>query len=215
MNILVLGKPGAGKGSVAEVIKEKTDIIHLSTGDIFRKEIAQKTELGILAKSFIDKGNLVPDEITNEIINNILKKDPSKSYLFDGYPRTVNQAVSLKKAMKALGMGLDGVFDLEISDELVIERLTSRRVCKKCSMIYNTRNHNPKVPGVCDNCGGEIIQRDDDKIDSIKARLVVYENQTKPLIEYYDSEKILYKVDGSKDAIDCYYSIMEILNAKK
>ena len=215
MNILVLGKPGAGKGSVAEVIKEKTDIIHLSTGEIFRKEIAQKTELGILAKSFIDKGNLVPDEITNEIINNILKKDPSKSYLFDGYPRTVNQAVSLKKAMKALGMGLDGVFDLEISDELVIERLTSRRVCKKCSMIYNTRNHNPKVEGVCDNCGGEIIQRDDDKIDSIKARLVVYENQTKPLIEYYDSEKILYKVDGSKDAIDCYYSIMEILNAKK
>ena len=215
MNILVLGKPGAGKGSVAEVIKEKNDIIHLSTGDIFRKEIAQKTELGILAKSFIDKGNLVPDEITNEIINNILKKDPSKSYLFDGYPRTVNQAVSLKKAMKALGMGLDGVFDLEITDELVIERLTSRRVCKKCSMIYNTRNHNPKVEGVCDNCGGEIIQRDDDKIDSIKARLVVYENQTKPLIEYYDSEKILYKVDGSKDAIDCYYSIMEILNAKK
>ena len=214
MNILVLGKPGAGKGSVAEVIKEKTDIIHLSTGDIFRKEIAQKTELGILAKSFIDKGNLVPDEITNEIINNILKKDPSKSYLFDGYPRTVNQAVSLKKAMKALGMGLDGVFDLEISDELVIERLTSRRVCKKCSMIYNTRNHNPKVEGVCDVCGGEIIQRDDDKIDAIKPRLVVYESQTKPLIEFYKNEGILYKIDGYKDAIDCYYDIMEILNAK-
>lgn len=213
MNILVLGKPGAGKGSVAEVIKEKRDITHLSTGEIFRKEIREKTELGILAKSFIDKGNLVPDEITNEIIKNILKKDPTKSYLFDGYPRTVNQAIFLKGALKDLGMSLDGVFDLEVEDSLVIERLTSRRVCKKCSMIYNTRNHNPKVEGVCDNCGGEIIQRDDDKIDSIKARLVVYQNQTKPLIEFYENEGLLHKVDGSKDAVDCYYDIMEILNA--
>ncbi len=214
MNILVLGKPGAGKGSVAEVIKERSNIIHLSTGEIFRKEIREATELGILAKSFIDKGNLVPDEITNEIIKNVLKKDPTKSYLFDGYPRTVNQAVFLKSALKDLGMSLDGVFDLEVEDSLVIERLTSRRVCKKCSMIYNTRNHNPKVEGVCDNCGGEIIQRDDDKIESIKERLVVYENQTKPLIEFYQNEGLLYKVDGSKDAIDCYYDIMEILNDK-
>lgn len=214
MNILVLGKPGAGKGSVAEVIKEKSEITHLSTGEIFRKEIREKTELGILAKSYIDKGQLVPDEVTNEIIRSILKKDPTKSYLFDGYPRTVNQAIFLKDAMAKLGMTLDGVFDLELGDEMVIERLTSRRVCKKCSMIYNTRNHNPKVEGVCDVCGGEIIQRDDDKIDAIKARLVVYESQTKPLIEFYKNEGILYKIDGYKDAIDCYYDIMEILNAK-
>ncbi|MCR5741621.1 MAG: adenylate kinase [Gammaproteobacteria bacterium] len=214
MNLLLLGKPGAGKGSVAEVIKKNTNIIHLSTGDIFRKEMKEETELGLLAKSYINKGQLVPDEVTNEIIKSVLKKNPNNSYLFDGYPRTVNQAIFLKGAMKELGMKLDGVFDLETDDDLVIERLSSRRVCKACGAIYNTRNHNPKVEGVCDVCGGEIIQRKDDKAEAIKERLVVYETQTKPLIDYYQAEGLLYKLDSSKESIYVYNDIMGIIDAK-
>ena len=212
MNILVLGKPGAGKGSVAEVFKEKMDIFHLSTGDIFRKEMKEETELGILAKSFIDKGNLVPDEVTNEIIKSVLVKNPSLNYLFDGYPRTVNQAKFLKKAMAELGIKLDGVFDLEVDDELVVERLSSRRVCRNCGMIYNTRNHRPKVDGVCDQCGGEIYQRADDEADAIRERLVVYNNQTKPLIEYYEEEHLLHKVDATLDSDLLYDDIIRIIN---
>ena len=212
MNILLLGKPGAGKGSVAKEFKEKMNIIHLSTGDIFRNEIHEKTELGLLADSYISKGLLVPDEVTNEIIRSVLKKDPTKNYLFDGYPRTVNQAKFLKSAMAELGMKLDGVFDLETSDELVIVRLSSRRVCKTCGMIYNTRNHNPKVEGVCDVCGGKIIQRADDKEEAIKERLKVYNAQTKPLIEYYRNEGLLHSVDSTKDSPELFEDILNIIN---
>lgn len=212
MNILLLGKPGAGKGSVAKEFKEKMNIVHLSTGDIFRNEIREKTELGLLADSYISKGLLVPDEVTNEIIRSVLKKDPTKNYLFDGYPRTVNQAKFLKSAMAELGMKLDGVFDLETSDELVIVRLSSRRVCKTCGMIYNTRNHNPKVEGVCDVCGGKIIQRADDKEEAIKERLKVYNAQTKPLIEYYANEGLLHSVDSTKDSPELFEDILNIIN---
>ena len=212
MNILLLGKPGAGKGSVAKEFKEKMNIVHLSTGDIFRNEIREKTELGLLADSYISKGLLVPDEVTNEIIRSVLKKDPTKNYLFDGYPRTVNQAKFLKSAMAELGMKLDGVFDLETSDELVIVRLSSRRVCKTCGMIYNTRNHNPKVEGVCDACGGKIIQRADDKEEAIKERLKVYNAQTKPLIEYYRNEGLLHSVDSTKDSPELFEDILNIIN---
>ena len=212
MNILLLGKPGAGKGSVAKEFKEKMNIIHLSTGDIFRNEIQTKTELGILADSYISKGLLVPDEVTNEIIRSVLKKNPEGNYLFDGYPRTVNQAKFLKEAMAELGMKLDGVFDLETSDELVIVRLSSRRVCKTCGMIYNTRNHNPKVDGVCDVCGGKIIQRADDKEEAIKERLKVYNAQTKPLIEYYTNEGLLHTVDSTKDSDELFKDILNIIN---
>ncbi len=212
MNILLLGKPGAGKGSVAKEFKEKMNIVHLSTGDIFRNEIHEKTELGLLADSYISKGLLVPDEVTNEIIRSVLKKDPTNNYLFDGYPRTVNQAKFLKSAMAELGMKLDGVFDLETSDELVIVRLSSRRVCKTCGMIYNTRNHNPKVEGVCDVCGGKIIQRADDKEEAIKERLKVYNAQTKPLIEYYANEGLLHSVDSTKDSPELFEDILNIIN---
>ena len=215
MNLLVLGKPGAGKGSVAEVLVEKhPELIHLSTGDLFRREMREETELGLLAKSFIDKGHLVPDQVTNDIVKSVLEKNPEKSYLFDGYPRTVNQALALKENMAALGMKLDGVFDLEVDDDLVITRLSSRRVCKSCGAIYNTRNHNPKVEGICDVCGGPVIQRADDLAEAIKERLVVYANQTKPLIDYYLNEGLLFKVHGEADSIDVYNEIMEILCSK-
>ena len=215
MNLLVLGKPGAGKGSVAEVLVERhKELIHLSTGDLFRREMREGTELGLLAKSFIDKGHLVPDQVTNDIVKSVLEKNPERSYLFDGYPRTVNQALALKENMAALGMKLDGVFDLEVDDNIVITRLSSRRVCKSCGAIYNTRNHNPQVEGVCDICGGPVIQRADDLAEAIKERLVVYANQTKPLIDYYSKEGLLYKVHGEADSTDVYDEIMEILCSK-
>jgi len=212
MNILVFGKPGAGKGSVAEVFSEKSKMVHLSTGDIFRREIREKTELGLLADSYISKGQLVPDSVTNDIIRKILEKDPHNSYLFDGYPRTINQAISLDKIMNDLGMNLNDVFDLEVDDNLVIWRLTARRVCSKCGAIYNLHNHLPKVDGVCDECGSPLIQRSDDTIKEINNRLQVYKNQTKPLIDYYQKKNLLFQVDGTKDAYDVYLAIMDILH---
>lgn len=214
MNFVILGKPGAGKGSICEEFK-KNNLIHLSTGDIFRREIASQSELGLLANSYIRKGNLVPDEVTNDIIKKILVENPNKDYIFDGYPRTINQAQALKKNMDDLGIELDAVINLIVDDDLVIERLSSRRVCKKCGAIYNTRNHNPKVEGVCDKCGGEVITRADDKIEAIKERLNVYNNQTAPLIDYYIKEGLIMNVDGSLETIDLYQVVMKNLNERK
>lgn len=197
---------------MAEVFTEKSNVIHLSTGDIFRKEIKTRTELGILAESYISKGFLVPDSVTNDIIKGVLTKDPKASYLFDGYPRTVNQAECLKSMMKELNMKLDGVFDLEVPDDLVIYRLTARRVCSKCGAIYNLNNHRPNKDGICDVCGGVVVQREDDQIEAIKRRLDVYKNQTQPLIDYYKKENLLKTVDGAKDAIDVYLAITGILS---
>jgi len=204
MNLVILGKPGAGKGSLCEQFKKYDEVFHVSTGDIFRAEIKAQTELGILADSYISKGQLCPDEVTNEIIKNLLKKDPNKSYLFDGYPRTVNQAEALKVNMAELGIKLDAVIDMIVPDDIVIERLSSRRICSNCRAIYNTRNHNPKIEGVCDICGGKVIIRDDDKIEAITKRLSVYENQTKPLIDYYTENKLIVNVDGLLDPKPLY-----------
>lgn len=212
MNLVMLGKPGAGKGSVCEEFTKNSDCIHLSTGDIFRKEIAAKTPLGILADSYISQGLLVPDDVTNNIIKNILSVNPNASYVFDGYPRTVNQAEALNKMMKEIGIKLDAVIELEVLDSLVLTRLTSRRVCSSCGAIYNLRNHPPKVEGICDNCGAKVIQREDDRVDAIQNRLNVYRAQTQPLIDYYKKENLLKVVDGDKDAHDDYLDIMEILH---
>ena len=211
---MILGKPGAGKGSLCSVFIEKENLCHISTGDIFRKEIASKSELGILADSYISKGQLCPDDVTNKIIEKILKKNPDKSYLFDGYPRTVNQAQDLEKSLKSLGKNLDACIDLTVPDDLVILRLTSRRVCSNCQAIYNVRNHNPKVEGVCDICGGKVITRDDDKIEAITKRLSVYEKQTRPLVDYYASNGLLIEVDGSLDSDVLYLDVKKKLNSK-
>lgn len=215
MNLIIVGKPGAGKGSVAEVFKQKGAIIHLSTGDIFRKEMKEHTTLGELALSYIGKGQLVPDSVTNDIIYKILEKNPSGSYLFDGYPRTVNQAECLEQMMEKLNMKLDLVCDLKVTDDLVIFRLSGRRVCKSCGTIYHVINHPPKKDSICDVCGGEVIQRADDKEEAIKARLNVYQNQTKPLVDYYKAKGLLRSVDGDQSALDVYLDIMEILDNEK
>ena len=187
--------------------------IHISTGQIFRNEIAKGTELGKIADSFISKGNLVPDDITNKIMENILKSNPDASYLFDGYPRTLNQAIGLTKLSKDLGINLDAVIDLDVTDDIVMRRLLSRRVCKNCGETYNTITRNPKVPGICDKCGSELVQRDDDKPETVQNRLSVYHEQTQPLIDYYNKKNILKSVDGTKDMQEVFSDIVNILNA--
>ena len=215
MNLVILGKPGAGKGTLCAYCVEKASLTHISTGDIFREEIKAKTPLGILADSYISKGNLCPDSVTNEIIKNVLLKDPNKSYLFDGYPRTVNQADALAEMMKELGIKLDAVIDMNVNDDLVIERLSTRRLCRNCGTIYNTRNHMPKVEGKCDICGGEIYTRDDDQVDAIKERLKVYKTKTQPLIDYYTNTGLLMVVDGSLPPEELYQVIKTNLDERK
>ncbi|MBP5343017.1 adenylate kinase [bacterium] len=214
MNLVILGKPGAGKGTLCQYCVKKANLCHISTGDIFRQEISAKTPLGILADSYISKGNLCPDSVTNEIIKNILLKDPSRSYLFDGYPRTVNQADALAQMMNELGIKLDAVIDMNVSDEIVIERLSTRRLCRNCGAIYNTRNHMPKVEGKCDLCGGEIYTRDDDQVDAIKERLSVYKSKTQPLIDYYTNNGLIMIVDGSLHPRDLYQVIKNNLDER-
>lgn len=211
MIILVFGKPGSGKGSVAEVFSERSSFRHVSTGEIFRKEIAKKTELGLLADSYIKGGNLVPDEVTNSIVENFIVNHKDIDILLDGYPRTIPQAIFLDEALSKLNLKITGVFDLECEDSLVIERLSSRRVCSSCGAIYNTRNHNPKVPGVCDECHSPVIQRKDDSVESIKNRLKVYLRDTEPLINYYNNKNLLYKVDGRADSDVVFDEITGIL----
>jgi len=212
MNIVLLGKPGAGKGSLCTEITKNEHAIHVSTGQIFRNEIAKGTELGKIADSYISKGNLVPDDITNKIMENLLRSNPNASYLFDGYPRTLNQAIGLTKLSKDLGINLDAVIDLDVDDDLVIKRLLSRRVCKNCGETYNLITRNPKVEGICDVCGKEITIRHDDNEIAIKERLHVYIEQTQPLIDYYKKLGLLIKVDASKDPHELYRDIKEKLS---
>ena len=214
MIILVFGKPGSGKGSVAEVFSEKSSFLHVSTGDIFRREIAKGTKLGLLADSYIKGGNLVPDDVTNPIVEAFLSDHKDLDLLLDGYPRTLNQAIFLDEALERLSLKISGVFDLECPDDLIIERLTSRRVCSSCGTIYNTRNHNPKVAGICDECGAPVIQSKDDSVESIKNRLMVYSKNTKPLIDYYNKKNLMYVVDGVADSPVVFSEICGILNAQ-
>lgn len=211
MNLILLGKPGAGKGSVSELL-EKDGFIHLSTGDIFRREMNNETELGLLALSYISKGNLVPDDVTNKIVLKRIMESPNANYILDGYPRTVNQAEFLKEEFNKLGIRNTLALNISASDDVVIRRLSSRMVCRKCNTIYNKLNNNPKVSGICDKCGGEVYTRNDDKPDSIINRLSVYEEKTKPLIDYYKNENILYQFDGNLESNNLYKVIKEFLS---
>ncbi len=214
MNLIILGKPGAGKGSLCSEFERNEDIIHISTGQIFRKEISAKTPLGILADSYISKGNLVPDDVTNEIMKNLLSKNPTAGYLFDGYPRTINQAQALTEMMKELGMKLDAVIDIDISDEVVTNRLMSRRVCANCGATYNTLFHMPKDGKTCDVCGGALTIRGDDNMDAIKERLYVYQNQTQPLIEYYTKLDKMVILNGDAKPSELYTEFVKMADSK-
>ena len=194
MVIIMLGAPGTGKGTVASILTEKLNIPQVSTGDIFRKNIKEGTELGKIADSYISKGNLVPDDITIEIVKDRLnEQDAQNGVILDGFPRTVNQADALEKMLQEKGKKVDMVVNLTTPEEEIIERIVNRRVCsnQECKTIYNLVLNPPKKEGICDKCGSELIQRKDDKVETVKSRLDNYFNLTSPLIEYYESKGVL------------------------
>jgi len=192
MNIILLGSPGVGKGTYATELSKRLNIPHISTGDIFRKHMAESTELGVKTKEFIDKGQLVPDSITIEMTKQEFEKCPN-GFLLDGFPRTIAQAEAFETTK--INMVLNFIAD----DEIIIQRLSGRRTCKQCSAIFHIKNIPPKKEGVCDKCGGELYQRDDEKPEVIKNRLDVYNKQTKPLIDYYKGKGLLKEVKVNED----------------
>ena len=214
MKIVMLGAPGAGKGTQAKMIAEKYSIPHISTGDIFRANIKNGTELGKKAKSFIDKGQLVPDELTLDLIMDRFKEDDCKNgYVLDGFPRTIPQAEALDEALKANGEKVDFAIDIDVPDENIVRRMGGRRACVNCGATYHIVYSPTKVEGKCDKCGEELIVRDDDKPETVLSRLEVYHNQTQPLIDYYNEQGILKSVDVTIDMKDVFNEIVKILGA--
>lgn len=212
MKVVLLGAPGAGKGTQAQSISNKYNIPHISTGDIFRKNIADGTRLGKTAKGYIDKGLLVPDELTLEIITDrLVQEDCSRGYLLDGFPRTVVQAEYLDKFLSERNSALDCALLIEVPRDLIMERMTGRRVCTNCGATYHIKNNPPAKDGICDVCGHKLIQRKDDLSETVKDRLDVYEMQTEPLIEYYKKKDVLKSVDGTKRIVDIFKDISRIL----
>lgn len=214
MKIIMLGAPGAGKGTQAKKIAEKYGIPHISTGDIFRANIKGGTELGLKAKTFMDQGKLVPDEITIGMLMDRIKADDCVGgYVLDGFPRTIPQAESLTAALGAQGESIDYAINVDVPDENIITRMSGRRACLSCGATYHIQFNPPKVEGVCDSCGSALVLRDDDKPETVKNRLAVYHQQTQPLIEYYQKAGVLKEVDGTQDLNKVFADIVEILGA--
>ncbi|MFZ5353461.1 MAG: adenylate kinase [Bacillota bacterium] len=212
MRIVLLGSPGSGKGTQASMIISSYSIPHISTGDMFRKNIKAGNEIGLEAKKYIDKGLLVPDDITLSMIENrFLEPDCQNGFLLDGFPRTLIQAEALGNELSKTGKELTAVVNLEVSDEVIISRMTGRRVCSKCGANYNLVFNKPEKEDVCDKCGGLLIVREDDKLATVINRLEVYKNETQPLIDYYRDKGILITVDGEQDAEDVFRNICEAL----
>ena len=197
MNLLIMGPPGAGKGSQAALIKDHYKLAHVSTGDMFRDAISKETKVGLLAKGYIDKGELVPDSVTIELVRERLQEDDTKNgFLLDGFPRTIAQAVELEKILKEQNKKIDKVINLVVDDAILINRISGRRVCKDCGATYHIEGKKPFKDGVCDICGGELYQRADDTIETVSNRIKVYYEKTKPLLDYYKDLDILADVDG-------------------
>ncbi|HHY79277.1 MAG TPA: adenylate kinase [Thermoanaerobacter sp.] len=212
MRVILLGPPGAGKGTQAVKVAKEFDIPHISTGDIFRQNLRDNTDLGKLAKEYMDKGLLVPDEVTNKIVEDRLEKDDcQKGFLLDGYPRNVTQAEELDRFLQQKGTYLDCVLNIEVEEDALIERITGRRVCPNCGATYHIKTSPPAVDNVCDKCSTKLIQRSDDKLESVVKRLEVYESQTKPLIEYYTKKNILVNIDGNKSVEEVFEDIKKAL----
>lgn len=208
----MLGAPGAGKGTQAKMIAEKFGIPHISTGDIFRANIKNQTELGKKAKDYLDEGTLVPDELTCDlVVDRIANEDCAKGYILDGFPRTIPQAEALTKALAKDGGAIDYAIDVDVPDSDIVRRLSGRRVCLKCGATYHTSFNPPREEGICDSCGEALVHRDDDKPETIQKRLDVYHSQTQPLIEYYHEAGCMYKVDGTRSLEEVFASICAIL----
>ncbi len=214
MKIVMLGAPGAGKGTQAKKIAAKYNIPHISTGDIFRANIKANTELGQKAKTYMDQGLLVPDELVVDLVMDRFAQDDAKDgYVLDGFPRTIPQAQALDEAISKAGEKLDYAINVDVPDENIIHRMSGRRACVACGGTYHTKYIPTKVEGICDVCGGKLILREDDKPETVKKRLDVYHEQTQPLIDYYENSGILRNVDGTVDMEIVFNEIVKILEA--
>jgi len=212
MKIIMLGAPGAGKGTQAKLIAEKYSLPHISTGDIFRANIKNQTELGMEAKKYMDEGKLVPDELTVKILlDRVANEDCKNGYVLDGFPRTIPQAEVLTKALGEMNDAIDFAINVDVPDENIVNRMSGRRACVTCGATYHIVHVPPKKENICDKCGSELILRDDDKPETVLNRLKVYHEQTQPLIDYYTAKGVLRTVDGTKDMNDVFAEIVAIL----
>ena len=212
MNLMLMGLPGAGKGTQAERIVDTYKIPHISTGDIFRAAMKNETPMGLEAKKYIDKGELVPDEVTNGIVKERLAQaDTKDGFLLDGFPRNLEQAKALDDFLKANNDSLDAVLDIDVKPEILIDRIVGRRVCPQCGATFHIKNNPPKVDGVCDVCGAKLIQRNDDTYATAENRLKVYDEQTAPLLDYYKNQHLLKTVNGDQDFAKVFEDIKKVL----
>lgn len=214
MKIIMLGAPGAGKGTQAKMIADKYGVPHISTGDIFRANIKNGTELGMEAKKYMDQGLLVPDELTVKILlDRVAQADCKDGYVLDGFPRTIPQAEVLDKALAERGDKIDYAIDVDVPDENIVRRMSGRRACPACGATFHIEHVPPKQEGICDRCGKELVLRDDDKPETVQNRLKVYHDQTQPLIEFYGGKGVLKTVDGTKSMQEVFDSIAAVLGA--
>lgn len=214
MNLLIIGAPGTGKGTMSNLIIKDYEVAHVSTGDMLRAAISAQTEVGLLAKSYMDKGQLVPDETIHNVITEYFDNNKSKSgFLFDGYPRTVKQAEDFDEILKSEGMILDKVICLSLDDEVLKNRITGRRVCPDCKEIYHITNKPSKVEGTCDKCGGKLVQRSDDTLEALEKRLVAYYEQTRPVVDYYEEKNLVSYINADQEAEKVYEDIKKVLEA--
>jgi len=203
--LVFLGPPGAGKGTQAKLLSQRMGFLHLSTGDLLREAVKNQTPLGRKAKEYMDRGELVPDELIVQLIEETLPKDGN--VILDGFPRTVNQALALEEMLKVKGEKISKVLFFDVPDEVIVDRLSGRRVCSKCGAVYHVKYNPPKVEGVCDLCGGSLVQRDDDKEEVVRKRLEVYRKQTQPLVEFYQERGIIYKLDAGKGVEELFEEV--------
>lgn len=214
MNLLIIGAPGTGKGTMSNLIIKDYEVAHVSTGDMLRAAISAQTEVGLLAKSYMDKGQLVPDETIHNVITEYFDNNKSKSgFLFDGYPRTVKQAEDFDEILKSEGMILDKVICLSLDDEVLKNRITGRRVCPDCKEIYHITNKPSKVEGTCDKCGGKLVQRSDDTLEALEKRLVAYYEQTRPVVDYYEEKNLVSYINADQETEKVYEDIKKVLEA--
>jgi adenylate kinase len=212
MKIIMLGAPGAGKGTQAQMIADKYKVPHISTGDIFRANIKNGTELGMEAKKYMDQGLLVPDELTVKILlDRVAKEDCKDGYVLDGFPRTIPQAEVLDKALAERGESIDYAVDVDVPDENIVKRMSGRRACLSCGATFHLEHVPPKEEGICDRCGKELVLRDDDKEETVLNRLKVYHDQTQPLIQFYKNKGVMQAVDGTKSMQEVFDAIVAIL----
>ena len=216
MNLLIIGAPGVGKGTMSNLLIDDYKLVHVSTGDMLRVAVSNQTPVGKIASEYMNKGQLVPDEVIHDIIVERLKQDDIKNgFLFDGYPRTLNQAIDLDKILLELNMKIDAVLNLTIDDSVVVKRITGRRTCKKCGSIYNIYFGAPKVENICDKCGEQLSTRSDDNEESLKQRLEEFHKNTQPVIDYYEKQNVVHNVNGDQTIEGEYQDIVKVLEGLK